>query len=151
MDEIEGKDLVGLRYTHLFHPVSVDGPRPAVFAASYVTADSGTGLVHSAPAHGHDDYDAFKAAGISIDELRCPIDDDGCFTTDVVSFSGNAGADALVGKPVFGAGSKEMVQFLKAEGVLLAQEKIEHRYPCDWRTKQPIIIRYVPIRYSILC
>jgi isoleucyl-tRNA synthetase len=137
LEKLAGKDLVGTEYTHLFHAASA--PRPAVFAAAYVTDDSGTGLVHSAPAHGHDDYDAFKAAGISLDEMRCPVDDDGCFTLELLD--GGRDAGALVGLPVLGAGSKAMVKFLADEGVLLAAERIEHRYPCDWRTKQPIIIR----------
>ena len=132
---------MNLRYTHLFHPTTSSAERPAVFAASYVTADSGTGLVHSAPAHGHDDYDAFKAAGVSLADMRCPVDDDGCFTEEVLAWSGKQGASELVGKPVLGPGSKAMVKLLQDEGLLLATELIEHRYPCDWRTKKPIIIR----------
>jgi isoleucyl-tRNA synthetase len=139
--DLQGKDLVGLRYTHLFKPAASAGDRPAVFAADYVTADSGTGLVHSAPAHGQDDYDAFNAAGISIADMRCPVDDDGCFTQDVLSWSGKEGAGELIGQPVLGHGSKVMVNLLRDEGVLLGTELIEHRYPCDWRTKKPIIIR----------
>lgn len=136
-----GKDLVGTRYTHLFHPVTSDLARPSVFSAPYVTAESGTGLVHSAPAHGHEDYDAFKAAGISVSNMRCPIDDDGCFTEEIFSYSGNESTAPLVGQQVQGPGSKAMVELLKAEGVLLAQETVSHRYPIDWRTKKPILIR----------
>lgn len=139
----QGKDLVGTKYSNLFH-VGDPGRRPAIFAADYVTSDSGTGLVHSAPGHGHDDYDAFLAQSIPMDDLRCPVDDEGCFTNEIVEWSRQEAFSALVGKYVLGAGSKLMIEQLKSAGVLLAEEKIEHRYPIDWRTKKPIIIRATP-------
>lgn len=146
VDRLTGADLVGTNYTHVFHPASAEGPRPTVFSAPYVTADSGTGLVHSAPAHGHDDYDAFLAAGLSLEELRCPIDDDGKFTTELLGWAG-PDAESLVGQVVVGKksrGSRAMVEFIAGRGALLATEKITHRYPCDWRTKEPIMVRATP-------
>lgn len=144
VDRVSGSDLVGTRYRHLFHPAGAVGTRPSVFAADYVTAESGTGLVHSAPAHGHDDYDAFMANGLPLDDLRCPVDDGGCFTEEVVQWAGDEAATPLVGRYAMGPGSKLMIELAKAKGVLLAQESIEHRYPIDWRTKKPIMIRATP-------
>lgn len=99
-------------------------------------------MVHSAPAHGHEDYDAFQSKGMLSAELRCPVDDDGCFTSELVGWSGNEGTEALVGKAVLKEGSIEMIKLLQADGALLAKQVISHRYPCDWRTKEPIIIRF---------
>lgn len=143
VDRLTGADLVGTKYTHVFHPASAEGPRPSVFSAPYVTADSGTGLVHSAPAHGHDDYDAFQAAGMSLADLRCPIDDDGKFTSELLSWAG-PDAKGLIGQEVLGKGTRSMVDFISGRGALLATERITHRYPCDWRTKQPIMVRATP-------
>ncbi|GMK54006.1 hypothetical protein CspeluHIS016_0105920 [Cutaneotrichosporon spelunceum] len=143
IDRLEGKDLVGTKYRTLFH-TGDSASLPAIFAADYVTSESGTGLVHSAPGHGHDDYDAFQAQNIPMDDLRCPVDDEGHFTNEIVQWSGNQAFSPLVGKYVLGAGSKLMIEQLERAGVLLAEEKIEHRYPIDWRTKKPIIIRATP-------
>jgi isoleucyl-tRNA synthetase len=112
-----------------------------VFCSSHVTDQSGTGLVHSAPAHGHDDYIAFSKAGLLPGELRCPVDDAGCFTDEVVGWAGNEEARALVGKSVLGDGVDVMVDLLRRQNALLGEEIIEHRYPLDWKTKEPIIVR----------
>lgn len=118
-----GSDLVGVRYTHLFG----DG---AVIHSRYVTS-AGTGLVHTAPAHGHEDYEVLPVA-----ELKCPVDDDGCFTS--------AAAPELAGKAVLGKGTDAVIEMLQQHGSLFAEERIRHRYPYDWKTKQPIIIRATP-------
>jgi isoleucyl-tRNA synthetase len=106
-----------------------------------VTDQSGTGLVHSAPAHGHEDYLAFQKAGLLPDKLRCPVNDDGCFTEELADWS--EGGGSLVGKSVLGDGVGAVVDLYSKRGILLAEETIEHRYPLDWKTKEPIIVRYV--------
>ncbi|ODO00230.1 isoleucine-tRNA ligase [Cryptococcus amylolentus CBS 6273] len=141
---LPGSSLVGSRYTHIFHPPSSPSPKPQIFAGGHVTAGTGTGLVHSAPAHGHEDYVAFKNAGILPDKLRCPVDDAGCFTDELMSWVEDEKFRALVGKAVLGEGTKTMVELLRGEGVLLGDEIIEHRYPYDWKSKQPIIMRATP-------
>lgn len=138
-----GSDLVGTTYTHRFHPPSAASPRPSVFLSNHVTSDSGTGLVHSAPAHGYEDYESFAAAGILPANLRCPIDDDGRFTDELVAWADDD-VSVLVGKPVLGDGIDAMISLLRQDGTLLAEELISHRYPCDWKTKEPIIIRATP-------
>lgn len=136
-----GVDLVGTRYTHRFHPKSSPLPRPVVFHSKHVTSQSGTGLVHSAPAHGYEDYQAFVQAGILPTDVRCPIDDAGCFTLPLVEWSGDRETQRLVGKSVLCDGVGVMIDLLREEGSLLAEQEVEHRYPCDWKTKEPVIVR----------
>lgn len=123
-------------YSSTFH---IRGQKPVVFASSHVTSQSGTGLVHAAPAHGYQDYVAFSQAGLLPADLRCPIDDEGRFTADIISWAD--GVDHLVGKEALQEGSDLMVELLAREGSLLAEQVIQHKYPCDWKTKQPIITR----------
>lgn len=139
---LAGQDLVGTRYTHTFHPSGNSAPRPVVFASSHVTSESGTGLVHSAPAHGHEDYTAFQKAGLLPQELRCPIDDEGCFTSEVSKWAETDSASSLVGKNVLGDAVPAVINLLREQNALLAEETIEHRYPHDWKSKEPVIIRH---------
>lgn len=136
---MSGDELVGARYTHRFAPPEGF----PILPSRYVTADTGTGLVHSAPAHGHEDYDAFISHGILPDQLRCPVDDAGLFTADVQEWSDRESA-SLVGKSVLGDGVEEMIRLLKADDTLLAEQVIRHRYPTDWKTKEPVIVRATP-------
>ncbi|WVF69036.1 isoleucine-tRNA ligase [Kwoniella sp. CBS 6097] len=144
LGRLSGSQLVGTRYTHLFHSSNGSTAKPAIFAAKHVTATAGTGLVHSAPAHGHEDYEAFIEAGALPEELRCPIDDDGRFTEQLVGWSKEEGVKSLVGQEVLGGGTDKMVDLLKTTGSLLAEQPIEHRYPYDWKSKKPIIVRATP-------
>ncbi|WVW84921.1 hypothetical protein I302_106957 [Kwoniella bestiolae CBS 10118] len=139
-----GSQLIGTRYTHLFHPESLSQPKPSIITAKHVTAQAGTGLVHSAPAHGHEDYEAFLTAGALPDDLRCPVNDDGCFTADLEKWIEGDIASSLVGQEVLGKGTDAMVDLLREQDVLLAEQKIEHRYPYDWKSKKPIIVRATP-------
>lgn len=97
--------------------------------------------MHSAPAHGHEDYLAFAAAGLLPDALRCPVDDDGRFTADVDDWAGVSSGQSLVGKAVLGDAVPAVIDLLKEQGVLLAEENLEHRYPHDWKSKEPVIVR----------
>jgi isoleucyl-tRNA synthetase len=106
-----------------------------------VTSQSGTGLVHSAPAHGYEDYEAFVEADILPEDMRCPIDDAGCFTSALIEWSGDETTSRLVGKNVLRDGVGIMIDLLHEDGSLLAEQPVEHRYPCDWKTKEPIIVR----------
>ena len=141
-----GSDLIGTRYTHLFHPTSSSRARPAIMHASHVTTESGTGLVHMAPVHGHEDYAAFLAAGSSPDEMHCAVDDDGRF---ISTLSDHLDVEApilekIVGQEVLGDGAKAVIDLLERNGTLLAQQRIKHRYPYDWKSKTPVIIRATP-------
>jgi isoleucyl-tRNA synthetase len=138
-----GKDLLGTSYDHLFWNPSM--PKPTIISSRYVTADAGTGLVHSAPGHGKEDYEVYRTAlGSDADsaEIRCPVDDAGCLTGDLEAWTKDRSiANRLVGKSVLKEAVPEMIEILKENGILLKEDTIRHRYPHDWRTKQPIILR----------
>ena len=94
----------------------------------YVTMDTGTGAVHTAPAHGADDFNTGVKYGIT---LRCDVDDAGILRNGLPEYEG---------QQVFKANAA-IVELLKARGVLLGYEKIEHSYPHCWRCHNPIIFR----------
>jgi isoleucyl-tRNA synthetase len=88
---------------------------------------------------------AFQKAGLLPDDLRCPIDDEGCFTSEVAKWADMDSASSLVGKSVLGNAVPAVIELLRAQNALLAEETIEHRYPHDWKTKEPVIIRQVDV------
>ena len=94
----------------------------------YVTLDTGTGAVHTAPAHGADDFNTGVKYGI---DLQCNVDDAGILRNGLPEYQG---------QQVFKA-NPLIVDLLKARGVLLGLEKIEHSYPHCWRCHNPIIFR----------
>jgi isoleucyl-tRNA synthetase len=96
-----------------------------------LTGKAGTGLVHTAPGHGHDDFVIGKRYGL---EIYCPVDNAGRFTSEVEHFAGER---------VFEANPK-IVEYMRKEGVLLFSENYEHRYPHCWRCKNPVIFRATP-------
>jgi isoleucyl-tRNA synthetase len=95
------------------------------------TSKAGTGLVHTAPGHGHDDFVIGKQYGL---EIYCPVDNAGKFAADVEHFAGLS---------VFEANPK-IVEFMRERGVLLFTENYDHRYPHCWRCKNPVIFRATP-------
>ena len=124
-----GSDLVGLTYSH---PFLDDGRTRQIFAADFVTADAGTGLVHIAPGHGHDDYQLGQQHGLPV---LAPVDDRGCLTAE-------AGVPELTGVYVFKA-NPLIIKMLEEKGMLFAQEEYRHDYPHCWRSKTPIVFRAV--------
>jgi isoleucyl-tRNA synthetase len=95
------------------------------------TSKAGTGCVHTAPGHGHDDFVLGKKYGL---EIYCPVDNAGKFTSEVEHFAGLT---------VFEANPK-IVEFMRERGVLLFTENYDHRYPHCWRCKNPVIFRATP-------
>jgi isoleucyl-tRNA synthetase len=124
---VKGEVLSQLIYHHPF--LDRTGK---VFAADFVTPDTGTGLVHIAPGHGEDDYLLGREKGLPI---LSPVDDHGRFTDE-------AGLPNLVGKYVFDA-NVEIVTLLRKHGMLLGEQIFHHSYPYCWRSKTPIIFRNV--------
>lgn len=125
--EVQGLDLEYLTCQHPF----LDR-QSTLILGDHVTLDAGTGLVHTAPGHGVDDYVVgalqYKLPVIS------PVDNQGIFTKEAGQFEG---------KFVFDA-NKDIIALLSELGALLKQENINHSYPHDWRTKKPIIFRATP-------
>ena len=125
--EIKGRQLDGLEARHPF----LDR-KSKVILANFVTTETGTGVVHTAPGHGADDYVAGQQNGLGV---LSPVDDDGKFTDEV-------GVPALVGKHVFQS-NDDVIEILAESGHLLGRETYEHSYPHCWRSKTPIIFRAV--------
>ncbi|HDR1921367.1 TPA: isoleucine--tRNA ligase [Pasteurella multocida] len=126
LGETKGKDLEWLRFQHPFYDFSV----PFILG-DHVTTDGGTGLVHTAPDHGHDDYIIAQKNGI---EMAGLIGNDGLFKADVPFFAG---------KGVFESNDL-VVAKLQEVGAMLKFSKIKHSYPHCWRHKTPIIFRATP-------
>jgi len=99
--------------------------------ADYVTTDSGTGCVHTAPDHGVDDFATGKKYGL---ELLDPVDDDGVFRQRVELFAGEH-VHKVDG---------HICEVLEAHGALVRRARFQHSYPFCWRTKTPIIFRATP-------
>ncbi len=123
---IAGRDLAGSKYAH---PLA-DRTSDIVIGGDYINTLSGTGLVHTAPGHGLDDYATGMKHGLP---LLSPVDDAGKFTIE-------AGAE-FVGLDVLGDGNTAVISSLKARGVLIKELLYTHKYPYDWRTKKPTIVR----------
>src|SRR5215510_14679960 len=92
---------------------------------------AGTGCVHTAPGHGHDDFVIGKRYGL---EIYCPVDNAGRFIPEVEHFAGQRVFDA----------NDLIVEFMRERGVLVFGEKYDHRYPHCWRCKNPVIFRATP-------
>jgi isoleucyl-tRNA synthetase len=127
LSEIKGKELEGAEAEHPF----LDR-KSKIILANYVTTETGTGAVHTAPGHGADDYVAGQLNGLGV---LSPVDDEGKFTEEV-------GVAELVGKHVFQSNAR-IIEILTESGHLLGQEDYKHSYPHCWRSKTPIIFRAV--------
>ncbi|MEE9309586.1 MAG: isoleucine--tRNA ligase, partial [Cocleimonas sp.] len=122
----KGADLEGLMLKHPFY----DRELPIILG-EHVTAEGGTGAVHTAAAHGTDDYIVAKKYNL---EVINPLGNDGHFFEDV----------GLVGGQFVYGGNKTVLAEIAENGSLLCQEKIRHSYPHCWRHKTPIIFRATP-------
>lgn len=133
----QGSVLAGSRYRS---PFAVEASHP-VISSTHVTAESGTGLVHCAPAHGTEDYHAFLALDPASFKsgLLCHVDSEGNFTDSIVEVVGNSAAKEFVGQDIMKAGSRSMIKLLEAAGALAKVQRIRHRYPYDWKTGEPVI------------
>lgn len=105
----------------------------AIICGTHVTTEAGTGLVHTAPAHGVDDYNIGRKYGLPVNN---PVGNDGRFISTVPPLS----VSELAGKTVWEA-NPLVLQELESCGRLLKQERIQHSYPHCWRHKTPIIFR----------
>lgn len=125
-----------------------------IISSSHVTSDSGTGLVHCAPAHGDEDYNVFRSYGLissgaqpsssspDSNEMVCHVNE-GLFSEKVANVVGPVAAQKLIGQPVLEEGSRAVVELLKQAGRVLAVKRYSHKYPYDWKTDKPIIVTCV--------
>ena len=141
----KGTDLIDLSYVPIFNSKAQSTMAMKIIPASHVTADSGTGLVHCAPAHGAEDYMAFRSLGLisNLENMICHVNADGNFTKDVASVVGQKAAMLLLGQQVLGEGGRAIVEMLKKMERLVKVKRTKHRYPYDWRTDKPIIVTWI--------
>ena len=103
------------------------------FPGSHVTLDAGTGLVHTAPAHGREDY----LLGLDNDlDLSCPVTELGKYDSSVINLNRE-----LKGLDVLGDGNEKILELLHQNNHIVKQSKFQHSYPYDWRTNKPVILR----------
>ena len=119
-----GNELEGILFKHPIY----DRPSPVVFA-DYVTLEDGTGVVHTAPGHGKDDFITGKRYGL---EILNPVNDYGYYTSEAPLFEG---------MHVLKQGNKAVLDKLTELGALLKATEITHSYPHCWRCNKPIIFR----------
>ena len=127
-----GDKLGGLEFKHPLahvHP-GYDRTSP-VYLADYATADDGTGLVHSSPAYGVDDFNSCRAHGMKVEDILNPVQGHGSYAPELPLFGGQ---NIWKAAPV-------IIDTLREAGRLLATETITHSYPHCWRHKSPVIYR----------
>ncbi|MBF0460499.1 MAG: isoleucine--tRNA ligase [Magnetococcales bacterium] len=121
-----GAALEGKRFRHPY--LEQDAP---ILLGEHVTLEAGTGCVHTAPGHGHEDFAVGQLYGL---KPFNPVDDTGCFRPDTPHFAG---------QHIYKANA-EVIALLDRQGQLLAHRPLTHSYPHCWRCRKPIIIRATP-------
>ncbi|MFZ2386917.1 MAG: isoleucine--tRNA ligase [Polaromonas sp.] len=128
----QGKSLALLNFMHPFYDVDAGYRRLSpVFLADYATADDGTGVVHSSPAYGVEDFNSCVANGIAYDDILNPVQGNGRYVDDLPLFGG---LNIWKAAPL-------VIEKLREHGRLFATHDIVHSYPHCWRHKTPVIYR----------
>ncbi|MGJ7580873.1 isoleucine--tRNA ligase [Variovorax sp. RHLX14] len=129
---VKGEALGGLEFEHPLYDVDTGYRRLSpIYLADYATATDGTGLVHSSPAYGVDDFSSCVAHGMAYDDILNPVQGNGTYAPDFPLFGGQH-----IWKAV-----PEIIAALRDAHRLLATEGITHSYPHCWRHKTPVIYR----------
>ena len=127
-----GEKLGGLNFRHPLHDVDAAYRRLSpVYLADYATAEDGTGIVHSSPAYGVDDFNSCVAHGVKYEDILNPVQGHGSYAPDLALFGGQ---NIWKAAPV-------VIETLREAGRLFATEGINHSYPHCWRHKSPVIYR----------
>ncbi|MBK6008999.1 isoleucine--tRNA ligase [Ramlibacter ginsenosidimutans] len=127
-----GKNLGGLEFQHPLYDVDAGYRRLSpVYLADYATAEDGTGIVHSSPAYGLDDFNSCVAHGMKYDDILNPVQGNGSYAPDFPLFGGEN-----IWKAV-----PHIIATLEQAGRLFGTEAIVHSYPHCWRHKTPVIYR----------
>ncbi len=128
----KGETLAGIHFRHPLAHVDAGYDRLApVYLAEYATAEDGTGIVHSSPAYGLDDFNSCTAHGMQVDEILNPVQGHGSYAADFPLFGGQN-----IWKAV-----PAIIDALRDAGRLLATSTLTHSYPHCWRHKTPVIYR----------
>ncbi|WP_332813464.1 isoleucine--tRNA ligase [Ramlibacter sp.] len=129
---VKGAQLAGLAFRHPLYEVDPAYRRLSpVYLADYATAEDGTGIVHSSPAYGLDDFNSCVAHGLAFDDILNPVQGNGSYAADFALFGGQN-----IWKAV-----PAILDVLDKAGRLLATSPISHSYPHCWRHKSPVIYR----------
>ena len=128
----KGSELGGLEYEPIFPYFSSLSEKGAfrVFVGSHVSTEDGTGIVHTAPGFGEEDYAVMKGSGVPV---VCPVDEEGQFTKEVPDYFGRYVKDC----------DKDIIKLLKENGTLIKRDQILHSYPHCWRCDSPLIYKAV--------
>jgi isoleucyl-tRNA synthetase len=132
----KGADLIGKSYQPMF-PYFSDIKGQGYFRildADFVTLEDGTGIVHIAPAFGEDDYWVCKRNGLGV---RNPVDSKGCFSDEITLFAGRNVHEC----------NKDVIRYLKDNGIVLRHKTLVHNYPHCWRCREPLIYRAMDAWY----
>jgi isoleucyl-tRNA synthetase len=121
--KFKGSEFAGMKFQHPFLPIQVPG-----ILADYVTLDQGSGIVHTAPGHGADDFYSGQKYGL---EIYAPIDDRGLYLEGLPEYKGK---DVFTANPI-------IVNLLADRGALLGHHEYKHSYPHCWRCHNPVIFR----------
>ena len=122
----KGSELENLEYKHPLY-----NRQSPIILGEHVTDEDGTGLVHTAPGHGADDY----IVGVKYNlDILSPVNEEGYLTEEAGEFQGL----------FYDAANPKIIERLKEEGALLHHSKFNHSYPHDWRTRKPVIFRATP-------
>jgi len=119
----KGREFEGMKFQHPFLPIQVPG-----VLANYVTLDQGSGIVHTAPGHGADDFITGQKYNL---EIYAPLDDRGVYQEGLPEYKGK---DVFSANPI-------IVKLLGDRGALLANHPYKHSYPHCWRCHNPVIFR----------
>jgi isoleucyl-tRNA synthetase len=131
------------------HPLAAMGYdfKVPLLAGEHVTAEAGTGFVHTAPGHGREDFDLWMENGRFLDRegidtaIPFTVDPDGRFTSDAPGFEGRR---VITEKGEKGDANQAVIEALVAAGMLIARGRLKHQYPHSWRSKKPVIFRNTP-------
>ena len=129
--ELKGKKLEGQEYEPLFDYFKNNKNSFKIILGDFVSSEEGTGIVHTAPAFGEEDYEACKKYDIKIVQ---PVDDKGKFTSEVSDFAGEFVHDT----------NNKVIAFLKNQNKIVLVKKIEHEYPFCYRCDTKLIYRAIP-------
>jgi len=130
IEKVKGSELENLKYEPLFDYFE-DKNSFRIILGDFVTSEEGTGIVHTAPAFGEDDYNLGKKYGLPIIQ---PVDEKGKFTKEVKDFSGEYIHDS----------NGKIIDFLKSKGKVVLVKKIEHEYPFCYRCETKLMYRAIP-------
>jgi isoleucyl-tRNA synthetase len=146
LHDVSASDLAGVVCRHPLKGLGYDFAVPLLEGA-HVTADTGTGFVHTAPGHGREDFEVWTASARALEArginttIPYTVDGDGYFTDHAPGFKGKR---VITDKGQKGDANEAVIKALADAGMLIARSRLKHQYPHSWRSKKPVIFRNTP-------